>query len=914
MQEQYTPDEFDSAAAEREKRIDRIKKECDSVKWVLTGVDVPMEWHDDPKGGSYWEFDTEKHGPHGKVFLTSTLLDEEDGVAQAIAGHEMGHVTIDRPLDMFTEEERQTLGFFIGYNWAGDNAVEHFFVGAHSKGRAWMKVRADVAMAPGGGLDHTHVKKAKEQVGYIPKHMLLGGMMRQYYLKREITGDLHKNNIAGEAGELDPQKLAEFIDDEHYPDEVREVFRKIQQEGLIEKVYQTIPDPFPTEERVQEVAQQRADAYREIWAHYQELVEQSKQEQSLIDFIDKLIEKSKEGGGMPGSAGGQTIVIDLDSFPEDIKEELKEKFGQGTSGGGSAGKSGKSGEAEESKAGESAGAGGASSSSSEGEPDQDASQKDGDGGSGSNASPIDELSEDAKEAVKQAYESLDPDEKQKIQEEAERELGGLEDDLNEEMQPNTNKEGATAKTNLGESKDAQDTDSSENGGEGGSGESGDSSDSKSEGEDQDGESSGSSSGSSGQSSSSSENPVDKSENDDSRSAQPSGSSSQRPYTPTRPTSADTRQALEEFEKQLEKSKPTSTNPESYVARALDPQDVSHRANMLDRLTATTPEIRDYADDFQNELWEAVRPDKQPNIRYSYNPGTLSIPRYLRGSLDGNFRFWKKEEKFKQSSVGITYLVDLSGSTADLAEDMTPARRQELDAAGPAEQWSATILGKQLAALIPMVTAQVRLQLRTEVHGFGITSSHRGRKTKTIETFVSAEELHELLGVQELPEDIKAALWSMIEDSGGSTPTADALIESFNQIMALEDENPRMRRDINFFVVFTDGQPNGGPNTCVAANQAILDHAKDSGKDVGIIYIGVGRGTEFVQDISVPLPEMVKVRIAEKLSIHRGEDVSIENVSTSFPDPQEVLIAYPIIAEAMITNPKSFAMELDEYDN
>lgn len=864
--------------------LQKRKERCESIMWIIVGEKVPMIWHDGSNPniqGWFWDF---SDGGLGKVYAdVRDILGKPPGYAEAVSAHEFSHVEIDFPLEVFTEEELRTPGFLVGFNWADDNAVENHVLAAHNSGREWMEVKAKVSMAPGGGLDHRQKEIIERGLGYIPNHHLFGGMTRQYFLKKEVTGELNINGEVGPNAQIDPDKMAEFMADDAYPEEVRETFKRCYENGVIEDIYREIPTPLSEEEVCLAVAQRRAEIYRtHFWPEYKKLIEEAQTDQNLIEFLKKLIEESENGSGLDAEKDGTTIVIDLDSFPQDIQEEIKkaiEKISKPEQG------------QDQSEGQSQAGSGSAGS----GQTDQSQS---GQSGKGLQGSPINELSEDAKEAINQAYDSLTKEEKSKIEQSAESSMGEVDDSLNKEMQAGTNKEGKTAQTEFGKG----DSDSSDSDGQ----------DEPSDGDGPSGESSdqgGSGSGETSQESSADQ--LDSTPKDDAKSA-----NSPQPPPEYRPITIDKDSLASEIDSVLDTLQDDSTyvSPEGYFAQ-LSESERQEYLKEFQSFTADNPKIQDWSDILAEELLQQLRPDRQPERRITSSPSNakIKIKEYLREwrVARRSLKWYEREENPNRFSVGMTYLVDLSGSVLSVVEDLLPDEvKAQYHRGGWGEfvqDWfdtsksgaiSATVLGAQLQLVIAAITAQLELHIPTQVEGFPVGPL-------TTQPFITREEFEEVLGDDRLTPDMQASLWGMVAESGGGTPTDEALMQSYKNIKAKFEDDPRSVQEVEFIVVLTDGQPSGGPERVRATLEAIYKDAEEVGLQVGVLMVGIGPGTDFVNNLIPKMPEEVLDLVQEKLIEIRGTDVSEEEIGYSFSNPAEAAAVYPIILGALLKNPYLF---------
>lgn len=908
--------------------IQKRKERCESIKWVIVGEDVPMVWHDGSnpsKQGWFWDF---SKGGLGEVYGDeSDIINKPAGYAEAVAAHEFSHVEIDFPMDVFTEEELSTRGFLIGYNWVDDNAVEKHAQEAHNSGREWMKVKARVSMEPGGGLDHKQKEIIEKGLGYIPKQHLFGGMTRLFFYKKEVTGELNINGDVGPNAKIDPNKIAEFIADESFPEDVREAFKRCYEDGVIEDIYNEIPSPLSEEEICLAVAHKRAEIYRKrFWPEYQKLVEEAQTDQNLIEFLKKLIEGAQNGTGLDSEQDGVVIVIDLNSFPEVIQEEIRKAIekisGQnqhqddiqdseegtegaksGESGGiGDTGNTGQPGQTTD-QSGSSGGQNQSAGGSGQSEPG-DAGEAQ--GSSGVQSSPIGEMSEDAQEAIKQAYDSLTEEARKDIEQSAKSAMGEVEDGLNEHMQASTNKEGKSVSTQFG------DTENDNSG---------------SQGDGNPPESEGSSGQSGGQGSSNTgetdhQDKLDRKDSSQKEDGQAPNDSPPPPPPEYRPIRLDPVTLEKEMQLALDalQSDSMSFSPESYAA-GLSPEQRQQFLSEFQQFFAMNPQIQDWSDLLGEELFQQLRPDQRPKKRITSSPShaRIRIKEYLREweVAKRSLKWYEKETDPDRFSVGITYLLDLSGSVLSVVEELLPDEiKRKYDQFGWSymQQWmntsksaaiSATILGAQLQIVTAAATAQLELHIPTQVEGFPVGKL-------TAQPFISREEFEDSLGDDRLSPEMQASLWGMVAESGGGTPTDRALMQSYKNIKARFEDNPRLVQDVEFIIVWTDGQPDNGPHQVRATQEAIYADAEEAGLTVQIMLFGIGPGTQFVNNLAPKMPAELFEIIQDKLVEIRGKDVPESEVGYSFSNPAEAAAVYPLILGALLKNPNLFREDdLDE---
>lgn len=918
------------ASESEAERIKRIKAECEQVSWVVNGDHVPFQWHDgkDPRiQGWFWNFG-EDQGKLGKIYGDENdVVNYPDGYAQAISLHEHSHTEIAYPREVWTEEELQTPGLLISDNWVEDNPTENFGIQAHGKGEEWFKLKAKLDTATGGRLDPKIKETVEQGIGYIPDYMLLGAKTRHYFYQREVTGELNINGETGQNAQIDPQKLQAFLDDPAYPKVVREKFKKLVADGTLDTFNWTIPSPWSTDEQKKQAAQMRADLFKDkIWPEFQDIYEADKQEHNINDFIKQLIDGQQFAGQ---GQGGQVIVIDISSFPPEIQDELKKmaeeqqqqgqsgqgqgesgseagESGQGQSGQGQAGAGSPGGESQPGaqggspgqpgEAGQPGGAGqpsGESQSGGAGQPGTEGQPSP--GGASEKTSPKQQLSKEAQESIEAAYDALSDEAKAKLEQEAQQQWGKVEDQVNQEMQAKTDAEGKTVQTEFGK---PQDGDSPE-GGEGG--------ESGQDGSDSGGESQPSSGppapkdGSGGGQGQGGAHQPDNSEISQEVTSPQISKAPPKPYHAPEydenELMGDINQKIDQFETEMEFSIPPQDRTD-YLSKVRP--DVARKfAQEYQNFEQAHPEMEDISDRLAEDLWEALRPDKKPKHRYSRKRGDLSIKRYVREGYKGGLKIWSREEKPQETDVSITYLLDMSGSTLGIGDELGGAIDTDTYTG-----FGRTILGSDLQLVGSALRAQLEMRVKSEVQAYPARDGVMG-------VFVDSKVFLDSAGNDYLSDEIKAGLWGIVQESGGGTPTAQAIIESYQKIKADIEANPELERDVNFIVVLTDGQPDTGPGAVVAAMEAVYRDADANNSNFVILVMGIGRGTEFVGDIAPLLPSDLRDQMAERLGDLRGQDIDPDTVIPSFRTVTEAAAVFPLIVDKMLRRPRDFRRQLDE---
>lgn len=893
--------------------IDRITKECEQIGWQIHGKDIPITWHrGDTPGVSGWFYSFDpKYGPNGRIFADIRDIEKPNNptwYGHAIALHEHIHPKISR-LDDFTPEELRTHGFLIGFNWVEDNADENYAPRAHKRGREWMMIKAKKDCAPNGGLDYRVSEATKEKLGYIPEHMLVGGMMRQYFFGRELTGDLNVDGKVGPEAAADISKIQAFINDPNISDTMRETFKKLL--PYLEDFYQAIPSTYDSDELVEQYALDREKQYREkIWPIYKEIVGSSMEDEALKKLIEKLA-----GGGQVkgvGGGGGQVIIIDFDSLPDEVKEEIQQLIDE----------AGKNAAPPQPGAGMSMpGAGGGNDGEGQLQP--------GEGTSGSEAGkpqpgqgiefasgkpssfPIDKLSPKSKAAAKQFMkDKVSSEDQAELEGAAKQSMGEAEDAANEALQGHTDKPGVSPKSEVGKSDKGK--------GEGGD----ESGDLKSdESDDSSGETGGEEPGSSAGQENKPAEPSDD-QSSESASTQQSNTSdsktsalktpqSSQPQSQETPAPPDTRDIEKYIAKFLKKTKAQTTEFEDampeldFLERATDAE-IAGLAAEFDELLLEFPELEIDAIILDEELRARLKKILEQSARYSKFGKRFSIRQYIKGMFDPReIRFFERRNPPKKVNISLTQLIDMSGST-----------QWSVDVS----QWGSgakptTIIDEEVKIVATSTMAAGAIGIPVEVHGY--TSFEHTKET--VQIYVKHDQVED----ENLTDEVKAGLMALKREAGGGTPTAESITRSWERIKYVATEEMDQKDRTHFLIIMTDGVPDGGTQGVLetkAAIEAAYQEAEEEG--IKLVVIGLGVGAEVgmldedneqesdqltiaVKNMFPRLPVEIRDEIAVVLSDLRGESVNSEHLYNAFRDSRELAKVYAIILDYAFRDPEAF---------
>lgn len=438
----------------RREQIERTRRECELIPHFAmrrTGEPPAVRWASGQ--GWYWDF------AHNVITMDEKDLVEKPPVyAKAVALHETAHTVLSQPqllADIWKEP-----GAGLGYNWIEDDRIENFAPRMRSDGKELIKGHLDIDVAPGGGLDYKGIKaETARKLGHIPKHMMFGAAMREYFYLKELCGKLHTR-----------AEINQFINE--IPDEsVREAFRRIRVD--VERYYQQLPSSgFDPQVEFDAAAERSTQIFKDkIWPEYKKLVAESREDQSLAEFLEEFMDAA--GGG------GAIVMVPMDALPQDVQEEINEKMKQhqqeqqagaqqGQSGkdqqqSGKGHQSGQSGQpgGQQSGQGQSQSGGGESQSGSFGQGKKGNDSKDGSAPQGTSTSgegkgqgegdshiPWDTLSDRAKKAAQKAFDRLPKYEQERYKAEAEQAMGELEDEVNDKLRGHSNDEKSSMGTDF----------------------------------------------------------------------------------------------------------------------------------------------------------------------------------------------------------------------------------------------------------------------------------------------------------------------------------------------------------------------------------------------------------------------------------------------------------------------------------
>lgn len=210
-----------------------------------------------------------------------------------VIAHEGSHRKVSRT-DFIPKRVWQEMGFSYLMNAVEDPRVNNWVSGKYDGARDWLE-RVYAEDLP---IEDRVDKKAREKLGYTPKHIQFG---------LEVIRHWHTGKFS-----------------EKLPEDVREALDKTIK--YAELAYQTLPEKEPTEEDIKDKAQLMYKVvYSAIWPEYSKIVDKAFEDEKLRQMLKDMIEGGEiEISDEAKGAGGEPLP--LDQLPEDLREQLKKKI------------------------------------------------------------------------------------------------------------------------------------------------------------------------------------------------------------------------------------------------------------------------------------------------------------------------------------------------------------------------------------------------------------------------------------------------------------------------------------------------------------------------------------------------------------------------------------------------------------
>jgi len=210
-----------------------------------------------------------------------------------VIAHEGAHRKISRT-DFIPKKIWQEMGFSYLMNAVEDPRVNNWVRGKYDGARDWLSRVYAEDLPTEDRID----RKAKQKLGYTPKHIQYGLEVIRYWHQGEFSESL-------------PEDVAEALKDTI---------------KFAELAYETLPAKDPKEEDIEEQAKNMYKiVYSAIWPEYQKLVDQAFEDEALRQMLKEMIEKGEIELGEEGK-GGNGEPLPLDQMPEDLRRQLKKKI------------------------------------------------------------------------------------------------------------------------------------------------------------------------------------------------------------------------------------------------------------------------------------------------------------------------------------------------------------------------------------------------------------------------------------------------------------------------------------------------------------------------------------------------------------------------------------------------------------
>jgi len=370
----------------------RIKRQLETIA-ERVGGDFGMKIEIGKAGeGSFF------NASENKIVFDPLHVKESPKQAQFVAAHEGGHRAITRgPHEIGLKNEKinevySQLGFAFGNNCAEDPADNNWFIKKFEGLKPITKEVYNKMLEESRkrkeplGLNHPEARQAMTVLGYIPRFVYFGSEIIKYWHQK------------GFSKEIDLQ--------------IKDVLGKIKEN--CQEYFETIPSSEKTEKETVEKAKQRfLNFYENIWPEMKKIVDldindeklRKMTEKMMDDVLDKLDKRSKKELKQSAKQGKSALEEKVEDTEKEFKKAKKEKDKE---------KQAKLKEKLENL-----------------KKQQDKNIQ---------PLPMDKLSPELKEKLKQIFDKLPKDQQKKIEKQAKESLERLEDKLNKEKQGKLNKD------------------------------------------------------------------------------------------------------------------------------------------------------------------------------------------------------------------------------------------------------------------------------------------------------------------------------------------------------------------------------------------------------------------------------------------------------------------------------------------
>lgn len=792
-----------------------------------------------PGSGFFWDFNT-NHISLDPVELARAPEEENLGSA----GHEGNHVRhsyiSDRVRSMWKEP-----GFRWGLNADEDPAVNQAGMAENPGTEKYIHFYVSKDLGPNGGLDYKSVKKdAKEQLGYVPKHMQYGSEVIRYWFEKRFN---HAFPGATPNGVEEQQALQQFLDQIPDGDVRTAMAQTLASHDRFVSTYAVNAD----EPKRRSKAVKRGDIFiDEIWPVYKELVDESYQDHQIVKMLEDMM---KDGGG-------QIVQIPFDQLPQDIQDAIDQAIQEQKQQGQGGNKS-----QDQQKSGGSAGQ---SQNASEQSADSSGDSKTSSGGEGEGTEQGEGQSESGQEQSaqgggqsSQGGESGDQNQPGESQSSSAGEAG----QSGASSQGQSNQEG-TQKGGQGAGQDGQEgqetQDGSENGGKGQVPWDALSDktkqglkdfynqnltdDQKQQLKDQADQELGD---------------VEKQMADRMQSKSNNPNVAQQTEEPSNESDADQTSDNTQLtpDKSAQQNPPAPPRVKLNIDALNQLMEAPKTESVFDQYAAL-PEVGLIVQKWTREFRTILAPNEEPEVRMTSDGITPSIRGAMQNEADPRFTdVFEERGELKKNSRRWLFLVDMSSSMQG----------------GKIEQVFRNIVA---------FTQTMRQYRDVEFSIAGFTDTFPG----AIRVYKGFE--------QKLTPEVIENIGRLLTDcyrEGSSTPTTQAVIAAHDQLLAADRRRPMAT---NYLTVFTDGQPNEG-------TQALRDQIialQQTSKRTAIVGYGIGPGSEFINQCLPPMNQAVLHDIAKAVRKPYGE------ISYAFEDATDFANAFTAIISNQVEHPERFS--------
>jgi cobalamin biosynthesis protein CobT len=359
--------------------------------------EIPVELNQ-PGGGWHWNFKDNKIGIDPKDLLEKPL----DYLRYLIC-HEGSHHRISRT-DFIPVETWQQPGFSYMMNAIEDPRVDNFVAENYPKFKEFSQHFHDVKIE---NLENKYKEESKEKLGHQPRFIQAGfEYLRLWY--KETQGQ------AGEISKSLPQEVQQVV--QKTIASARDSWWRYPLKGEADSNDDLIKNYAKVSYEIN---------LDEVWPEFKKLVDEDMKDQNMQESLKDMQSKEQQEGkgqGVPQQLKDKMTPQQQKELEDAIDKAIEEAKKEREKNKAEAGK-------DEGKPEDGSGAG-------EGEPKDGSEKGEGQPQEGQGGKPIDldSLSEGLKQKIKEFIDSLPPEKKRELQQRAEKEIKGLEQKINEELE------------------------------------------------------------------------------------------------------------------------------------------------------------------------------------------------------------------------------------------------------------------------------------------------------------------------------------------------------------------------------------------------------------------------------------------------------------------------------------------------